>query len=71
MGNYNNQLQSFNKWPKQIKQIPEELVPSGFYYQGVGNYVYCFYCRLGVHEWEPYDIVNFKHCSHLDSVSNI
>lgn len=77
MADFNNRLCSFNKWPKQIKQTPEMLALSGFYYHGVGDYVDCFYCGLGVHEWEDYDNVNFEHhrhspnCKYLDIVSNI
>ena len=59
MTDFNNRLHSFNKWPKQIKQTPEMLALSGFYYCGVGDYVDCFYCGFGVHEWEDYDNVNF------------
>ena len=77
MADFNNRLHSFNKWPKQIKQTPEMLTLSGFYYHGVGDYVDCFYCGLGVHEWEDYDNANCEHrrhspnCKYLDIVSNI
>ena len=77
MADFCNRLCSFNKWPKQIKQSPEKLALSGFYYHGEGDYVDCFYCGLGVHEWESYDNVNFEHCRHspnckyLDIVSDI
>ena len=77
MADFNNRLRSFNKWPKQIKQTPEMLALSGFYYHGVGHYVDCFYCGLGVHEWEDYYNVNFEHrrhspnCKYLDIVANI
>ena len=39
MADFNNRLCSFNKWPKQIKQTPEMLALSGFYYHGVGDYL--------------------------------
>ena len=77
MADFNNRLHPFNKWPKQIKQTPEKLASLGFYYHGLGDYVDCFYCGLGVHEWEAYDNVNFEHCRHspnckyLDIVSDI
>ena len=39
-------MKTFQKWPKQIGQIPEELAQAGFYYTGIGDYVKCFLLRV-------------------------
>lgn len=64
---YSSRIQSFKNWPKQIKQKPEELAQSGFYYHAEGDFVHCFYCGVTIHNWETFDNVNFEHRRHSPS----
>ena len=36
-----DRMTTFNSWPKQMVQKPEEMVSSGFYYTGRGDVVQC------------------------------
>ena len=51
-----NRLRTFsqgNKWPaKRVAQNPVLLAQAGFYYCGIGDYVRCSSCTLGLHNWE-------------------
>ena len=49
-------LQSFDRWPKRINQIPNELVEAGFFYCGLSDHVRCFHCGGGVRNWETDDV---------------
>ena len=74
MSSYNSRIRSFKNWPKQIRQTPEELALSGFYYHSEGDFVYCFYCGVAIHDWETCDNVHFEHrrhspfCKYLDMI---
>ncbi|RWS31282.1 putative inhibitor of apoptosis-like protein [Leptotrombidium deliense] len=39
------------KWPKDCKYKPEELAEAGFFYCGVSDCVKCFYCDVGICDW--------------------
>ena len=39
---YSDRIKTFQKWPKQIEQLAEDLARAGFYYTKVGDYVKCF-----------------------------
>lgn len=39
-------IKTFNTWPRQIKQRPEELAKAGFFYTGVGDNVECYQCNI-------------------------
>ena len=64
MSSYSDRMNSFKKWPKQMSQTPEELSLSGFYYRSEGDYVHCFYCGIGLHDWGKNDSVHFEHRKH-------
>ena len=48
-------LKSFKSWPKSLPQKPKSLAEAGFYYTGVGDRVCCFYCGLGLKDWQEND----------------
>lgn len=49
-------LESFDKkWNSQIKQTPEQLAESGFYYTGQSDAVRCHFCGVGLCMWEDTD----------------
>lgn len=50
-----SRLETFQKWPKAIKQRPAELADAGFFYTGVGDQTLCFYCGGGLKDWEEND----------------
>lgn len=63
MKSYNTRLSTFKnsvriargatvKWPAQIRQTPAELARNGFFYNGYGDAVTCFYCGSTICNWE-------------------
>jgi baculoviral IAP repeat-containing protein 7/8 len=48
-------LKTFRDWPKCLAQKPQVLATAGFFYTGVGDRVVCFYCGLGLKDWDPED----------------
>lgn len=44
-------LETFQKWPKAIKQRPAQLAEAGFFYTGTGDQTLCFYCGGGLKDW--------------------
>lgn len=49
-------LESFDKkWNSQIKQTPEQLAESGFYYTGQSDAVRYHFCGVGFCMWEDTD----------------
>lgn len=58
---YEKRLQTFQNWPKNLKQTPEMLAAAGFYYQGYDDQVRCFHCDGGLHGWQPTDDVWIEH----------
>ena len=75
MQKYSSRINTFKNWPPQIRQSKEKLALSGFYYNGRADYVTCFYCGLGLHNWETSDSVHYEHkkffpqCKFVDMVS--
>ena len=61
---FSDRIKTFKKWPKQIKQTPQELAEAGFYYTQKGDTVRCFYCGLFLHKWEKEDNVISEHRRH-------
>jgi hypothetical protein len=59
--NYERRFLSFKTWPKQLKQQPDELSAAGFYYEGVGDHVYCFFCGKNLYNWESKDNSFLEH----------
>ena len=64
---YSDRIKTFDKWPKQIQQIPEELAQAGFYYTNIGDKVKCFYCGLILYNWEKGDDVFVEHRRHCNT----
>lgn len=64
MVSFLKRMETFARWPKQLKQQPYELCASGFYYPGVGDTVRCFFCGVGIHSWEMDDYIPFEHKKH-------
>ena len=50
--NYNKRFNTFNTWPKQMNPRPIELTQAGFFYSGINDTVYCFFCGKGLTQWE-------------------
>lgn len=48
-------LQTYDAWPKTLKQTPQELAAAGFFYTQKDDRVICFCCGGGVHKWEEKD----------------
>lgn len=48
-------LQTFEMWPKTLKQTPQELAAAGFFYTQKDDRVICFCCGGGLHSWEEKD----------------
>lgn len=61
---YSARVRTFLTWPKTSQQKPEDLASSGFYYLGNSDRVQCFYCGVGIHEWQPTDNVWMEHGKH-------
>ncbi|KAL3279746.1 hypothetical protein HHI36_017254 [Cryptolaemus montrouzieri] len=50
-----SRLRTFNTWPSELIQTPEDLAQAGFYYEGIGDQVRCFHCDGGLRHWDPED----------------
>lgn len=48
-------FQSYEDWPKFMKQKPKELSDAGFFYTGKSDRVKCFSCGGGLKDWEAAD----------------
>ncbi|KAG5676927.1 hypothetical protein PVAND_006724 [Polypedilum vanderplanki] len=48
-------IESYEDWPKTIKQRPQQLSDAGFFYTGKGDRVSCFSCGGGLKDWEEND----------------
>lgn len=59
-----NRMKTFSTWPKSIRQRPEELVETGFFYTGQGDLVFCFSCGLGLRDWEIDDVPSDEHAKY-------
>jgi baculoviral IAP repeat-containing protein 7/8 len=64
-------IESFNNWPKDSTQIPEQLATAGFFYTGRGDRVTCFCCGGGLKDWEEFDqpweqhAIWYRNCEYL------
>ncbi|XP_012229106.2 death-associated inhibitor of apoptosis 1 [Linepithema humile] len=52
---YTERLQSFQSWPKEKSQKKEDMAAAGFFYSGVSDRTFCYYCGIGLINWEPSD----------------
>lgn len=48
-------VESYEDWPKTMRQKPQQLSDAGFYYTGKGDRVCCFSCGGGLKDWEEND----------------
>lgn len=48
-------LISFENWPLDMQQKPEDLAEAGFFYTGHGDRTKCFHCGGGLKDWEDDD----------------
>ncbi|XP_053683853.1 death-associated inhibitor of apoptosis 1 [Sabethes cyaneus] len=64
-------LESYDDWPKFMKQKPKELSDAGFFYTGKSDRVKCFSCGGGLKDWEAEDepweqhAMWYSHCEYL------
>lgn len=64
-------LESYEDWPKFMKQKPKELSDAGFFYTGKSDRVRCFSCGGGLKDWEAEDepweqhAMYYCHCEYL------
>lgn len=49
---YSKRIASFNNWPIQMEPNGEELSKAGFYSLGEGDKVKCFFCGIGLKNWQ-------------------
>lgn len=64
MVKFRNRLNSFKRWPKQMKQRPADLSRSGFYYTEIGDILTCFHCGTSILNWESTDLPDNEHKKH-------
>lgn len=57
-------MQSFDVWPKTLKQTPEQLSAAGFFYTHKHDRVICICCGGGLHSWEEDDDPWEQHALH-------
>uniref|UniRef100_A0A1B6IHN5 RING-type domain-containing protein n=1 Tax=Homalodisca liturata TaxID=320908 RepID=A0A1B6IHN5_9HEMI len=50
-----SRLATYQSWPQDTKQTPDDLAEAGFYYLGSGDQVRCFHCDGGLGKWDPND----------------
>ncbi|XP_069104429.1 death-associated inhibitor of apoptosis 1-like isoform X2 [Argopecten irradians] len=56
-----DRLKTFDRWPRDIHQTPEQMLESGFFYAGYEDCVRCFQCGIGLRNWEPPDNPHVEH----------
>lgn len=57
-------LQTFDVWPKTMKQTSEELSIAGFFYTQKDDRVICFCCGGGLYQWDKEDVPWEQHALH-------
>ncbi|KAK6168965.1 hypothetical protein SNE40_020109 [Patella caerulea] len=69
-----DRLVTFNEWPSQIRQKPEDMAEAGLFYLGQGDKVKCYFCDGMLHTWDPDDepwiehAKWFPHCEYIKLV---
>jgi hypothetical protein len=71
MNKYKDRLATFTSWPIQLKQKPEDLAHSGFFYTDRGDRVQCFMCLMTISRWTTEDQPMAEHFSHSPSCKYI
>lgn len=64
-----NRLRTFNSWPRNLHQKPNDLAAAGFFYPGTADIVTCFSCGGSLKEWEPEDDPLIEHAHWFPSCS--
>jgi len=52
---------TFRDWPQAMPQRPKDLAEAGFFYLGRGDFAQCFYCSIGLKNWDPTDTPWVEH----------
>lgn len=52
---FQSRLATFRNWPAHLKQTPQMLADSGFYYTGIEDQTLCYHCGGGLKDWEDND----------------
>ena len=58
---YEDRIKSFENWPLQMIPAKENLARAGFYYLNIGDHVKCFYCNIGLKDWDRSDDAYQEH----------
>lgn len=59
---YGERLGSFRFWDTSRTQTKERLAEAGFFYTGTRDQTLCFYCGVGLCDWQPYEDPWEMHC---------
>lgn len=54
-------LKTYTAWPLSTGQLPKVMSEAGFFYLGSSDHVKCFYCVVGLKNWEVGDDPWFEH----------
>lgn len=71
-----SRLASFKRWPRGLRQKPEELASVGLYYTGFSDDTICFCCGIQFNNWEVDDIPferhikSFKPCPFIELMAD-
>ncbi|XP_060085006.1 baculoviral IAP repeat-containing protein 3-like [Ylistrum balloti] len=60
----NARRETFTHWPHRSSHDIDRLVNCGFFYTGAEDIVRCFYCDIGLAEWNPDDDPWVEHARH-------
>lgn len=58
---YEDRLETFQNWPRQIWPDKFSIAQAGFYYTGQGDIVKCFTCGVRLHQWLTKDTALAEH----------
>ena len=64
---YQNRLDTFKEWPKQLRPKPDKLARAGLTYTGRGDRVKCFSCNIELLNWNCIDDPFIEHYKHSKS----
>lgn len=69
-----SRLQTFEDWPRMMKQRPEQMADAGFFYTQISDRVICFSCGGGSGQWheddDPWEqhAIWYKKCHYFDLI---
>ena len=55
---------TFADFPVHLKSKVRDFAEAGFFYTGSRDKVLCFFCGLGLHQWERYESPSVQHHMH-------